>query len=635
MNTLGEFCMEQLPLLEYTQKVDEFLEQEAYDEAIVWAQHLLRLFPRYIPAYRLLAQAALEKQLHDDAIDLFRRVLSADPEDFIAYAGLALIYAERNLLHEAIWHMMRAFELQPNNVYVREQLRNLYEQYTGRRPGRLKMNHAALGRIHLRNQRYELAIQELRLDLDEDPDRVDLRVALAEAYWHAGYRKEAVQQAEQVLSELPNALKANLILGQFWEEESNSNRAAPYLERARMLDPEGRVAHRLFGTNSRIPLQTISVPIPGAEQEEEQQAEQTTDWFTTVGLFDETLEEDIFAEETPPPSVDWRVDLRRETDAILAAWESEQAHVPPSTADETEETLSFLAESGEIETTHEEESEVLSLDDLGITYPEEPDVEVPGFEIVDEPQEPESATLFDAIQAAVEQGFEALEPVDLSEKTAQPDWVINLRADTESLVEQWEATWKLAEQEAPPAETEPVAPEAPTTDWRPTLRQATDALLDTLPAPTPPSTHAEAPPAAEKAQAAEEDVHERGHAGWLGDLAESEESPAEPEGITETPPEPQTAEAEAPTWAIEGTFSPELMEALQLAQQGNERDALRIFQRVYREGGQDEALAEALLQWVNTGKTGPQPHQLLGDVYRRLGRLREAAEQYREAIRKI
>ena len=851
--------MEQLPLSEYVQKVDEFLEQEAYDEAIVWAQHVLRLFPRYLPAYRLLAQAALEKGMHDDAIDLFRRVLSADPEDFIAYAGLGLIYAERNLLHEAIWHMMRAFELQPNNVYVREQLRNLYEQHTGRRPGRLKMNHAALGRVHLRNQRYELAIQELRIDLEDDPDRVDLRVALAEAYWHAGYRKEAVQQAEQVLNELPNALKANLIVGQFWEEENQSNRAAQYLERARMLDPEGRMAHRLFGANSVIPLQTIVVPLPGAEEEEKEAvSEETTDWFATVGLFDETLEEDIFggATETATPPEDWRIALRRETDAVLAAWEAEQTAPWDETLESAEEPqdLSFLDEFEASEQT-EEEAEVISLDDLGIEYPEEPGDEVVGFEIVDEPPATDEQDLQEAMRDAVARAFEALEPVELPDLSTLPEWLIALRAETEGVVEAWEAALRLAEAEAeaptpepiapeapaadwradlretteallaevpapaeptadveaPPAEAptlepvapetpaadwraalretteallaeapapaeptadveappveaptpEPIAPEAPAADWRAELRETTEALLAEVPAPAEPTADVEAPPAeaptptpepvapeapaadwraelretteallaeapapveptadveappaeaptptpepvAPEAPAADwraelretteallteapasaeptadveappaeaptpeavapeapaeeaetpavveeepglEDVppieeelaEERGHTDWLGDLREPPSAPIEGEEESATPAV-EAAEAESMTWAIEGTFSPELMEALHLAQQGKEREALRLFQRIYQEGGQDEALAEALLLWVNTGKTGAQPHQLLGDVYRRLGRLREAADQYREAIRKI
>src|SRR5689334_20016866 len=107
--------MTKTSLQNYDAQVKKLLDQQAFDEAIQWAQHLLRTYPKFIQGYQMLAEAALEHGDLREAADLFRRVLSADPENFMAHAGLSMIYTEEGILDEALWQMMRAFELAPAN----------------------------------------------------------------------------------------------------------------------------------------------------------------------------------------------------------------------------------------------------------------------------------------------------------------------------------------------------------------------------------------------------------------------------------------------------------------------------------------------------------------------------------------
>src|SRR5690606_3065870 len=200
-----------------------------------------------------------------EAADLFRRVLSADPEDLAARIGLAAVYREEGILDEAIWQMLRAFELAPGNGEVRQQLRALFERRDGRAPGRLKLNSAALARVYMRDGWYERAVDELRVQIESEPDRVDLRVALAEALWRAGRRQEAVETSEEILVELPFCLKANLFLGQFYAETGDSDAAWDRLQIAQALDPENRVATDLFGEASYLPPQNVTVRLPHEE----------------------------------------------------------------------------------------------------------------------------------------------------------------------------------------------------------------------------------------------------------------------------------------------------------------------------------------------------------------------------------
>ncbi|MDQ7028915.1 MAG: BTAD domain-containing putative transcriptional regulator [Ardenticatenia bacterium] len=75
--------------------------------------------------------------------------------------------------------------------------------------------------------------------------------------------------------------------------------------------------------------------------------------------------------------------------------------------------------------------------------------------------------------------------------------------------------------------------------------------------------------------------------------------------------------------------------ARRLAFAGREEEAVELLLAIFEAGGRDEHVAALLAEWVATHTTGPRPHQLLGDVYQRMGRIHEALEQYRLALQKL
>ncbi|MEN6478420.1 MAG: tetratricopeptide repeat protein [Anaerolineales bacterium] len=227
-------------------------------------QRILRAYPKHVRTYGLLGAIYLQGGRPDVALDLFQRVLSADPENVLAYASLGAIYHERGLLDEAVWELERAWELSPANVEVRARLQALYRE-RGHEPGRkLKPTRGSLARIYMRGQLYDHAIDEWEALLREQPYRQDLKVALAEALWYEGRLDEAAQVCQSILGELPNALKANLILGRIWLDGAHDEEARALLQRAQALDPENLVAQELFGAGSPLPPRVIRLPFePG------------------------------------------------------------------------------------------------------------------------------------------------------------------------------------------------------------------------------------------------------------------------------------------------------------------------------------------------------------------------------------
>ncbi len=252
--------MAEIRLGEYCEEVKELIKAQSIDEAIAICRHILERFPKYMMPYRLLGEAALEREEYDEAASLFTRVLGANPEDVIAHVGLAVVHDEKKELEEAIWHLERAFELAPGNTEIRQELKRLYGEREGVEPPRVKLTPAALARLYLREGLYDRAITELRPLLKEDPERVDLKVALGEALWREGRRREAAETCQEVLELLPNCLKANLILGVIWKESGQEEEGETLLVRAQALDPENGVAQELFGEASPLPLEKVLLP---------------------------------------------------------------------------------------------------------------------------------------------------------------------------------------------------------------------------------------------------------------------------------------------------------------------------------------------------------------------------------------
>ena len=254
--------MTRISLTELRNKISQVIEGRRYDDAAAMARLILEAYPKSVHAHRLLGEALWENGLPDEAKEAFERVLEYDPEDFVAYAGLGLIAEQAGSLDRAISHLQRAVELAPNSEEVRSELLRLYERKGMSSSAKLKISRAALARIYSRSEMPARAIGEFQAVLDDEPDRLDLRLALAEVLWREGQRDEAKRQAEIVLQYLPEALKAHLILAAVARGEGREQHAEQLLAEAAAIDPTGEYAERLFGTDSPLPPADPLLEVP-------------------------------------------------------------------------------------------------------------------------------------------------------------------------------------------------------------------------------------------------------------------------------------------------------------------------------------------------------------------------------------
>ncbi len=229
--------MTDISLREYLAKLDNLLQNGAADEVIHHCRHILQYFPRHVATYQFLGRALVETGSWDRAADIFRRVLSVLPDDYNAHVGLSEIYQNLRQPDEAIWHLERALELRPNEQALMERLRELYRRHRRVEQGRIPLSAGAAARQYLRNGLYGQAIDVLREALEHLPDRVDLRLLLAQVYHEGGYRLEAGEAALDVLQVLPDCLHANRILTELWLGEQRPSDAQRYLDRIQAVDP--------------------------------------------------------------------------------------------------------------------------------------------------------------------------------------------------------------------------------------------------------------------------------------------------------------------------------------------------------------------------------------------------------------
>lgn len=234
------------------------------EQAVSKCRRILAHFPRHIGTYRVLGQIYLALGHYDRAADLFRRVLGADPEDVLAYAGLGTVYCEKGLLEQAIWHYLRAFELSPGNGEIRRELLALFAR-TDLGPRRVGQTCGSLARTYVRGRLLGKAIGELRSILREEPERHDLRVMLLELLWRQGQLDEAEEVGRDLLEELPECLKANLIVGSIWLKVGREEQGRELLQQAQSLDPQNKLAQEVLGGDSPLPPRVVRLPLEDKE----------------------------------------------------------------------------------------------------------------------------------------------------------------------------------------------------------------------------------------------------------------------------------------------------------------------------------------------------------------------------------
>ena len=229
--------MTTIPLRDYLSGVEELIDGGQIDDALAHCRQILKTFPKHVDTYRMMGKAYLEGHRYNEANDIFQRVLSSCPDDFVAHIGMSIIREEAGDQDGAIWNMERAFEAQPSNRAVQDELRRLYGKREGYEPPKVRLTRGALARMYAHGGLYNQAISELLGALADEGQRPDLQVLLAEMYFKNNHQTEAIEVCSKLIEKLPYCLYANQVMAEILKSNQREVEARPYWERVEELDP--------------------------------------------------------------------------------------------------------------------------------------------------------------------------------------------------------------------------------------------------------------------------------------------------------------------------------------------------------------------------------------------------------------
>jgi tetratricopeptide (TPR) repeat protein len=251
--------MPRISLRAYEKQIEDLIEQNRLQEAIDHCRNILMSYPKCISTYRILGKAFLEGKQYNEAADIFKRVLAVFPDDFIAHVGMSIIRESENNLDAAIWHMELAFDSQPSNITIQEELKRLFGRRDGTHPAKIRLTRGALVRMYARGELYPQAVAEIKSALAEDPKRLDLKVMLAKMYFLLGDSAEALNLCNELITDLPYCYDVNKTMVAILPNTNRSEKTPVYQDRIKALNPYEAFVNEVYLTEADVPDDQVTL----------------------------------------------------------------------------------------------------------------------------------------------------------------------------------------------------------------------------------------------------------------------------------------------------------------------------------------------------------------------------------------
>jgi tetratricopeptide (TPR) repeat protein len=275
--------MAKVSLRSYNNEIDRLIDNNQLDEAIAHCIHVLGIYPKHVDTYRLLGKAFLERQRYNDAADMFLRVLAIFPDDFVAHIGISIVREELSDLNLAVFHMERAFEVQPTNTAIQDELKRLYGKRDGVAPTKIRLTHPALARLYSKGELNQQALGELSVAISDAPFRTDILAQLAELYTREGQHDEAIETCNKLIEQLPYCYGALNVLTRLLPGTPFAQDAPIYQARINELDPYFEFKSNINEPSSEVQEDAVTIE-PLVWSPDSELTVNKSDWINSLGL---------------------------------------------------------------------------------------------------------------------------------------------------------------------------------------------------------------------------------------------------------------------------------------------------------------------------------------------------------------
>jgi tetratricopeptide (TPR) repeat protein len=476
--------MPRISLRAYEKQLDELIEQNQLDMVIDHCRHILQSYPKCISTYRILGKSFLEGKQYPESADIFERVLTVFPDDFISHVGMSVIKESENNLDAAIWHMELAFDSQPSNITIQEELKRLFGRRDGTHPAKIRLTRGALVRMYVKGELYPQAITEIKSALAEDPKRIDLQVLLAKMYYLLGDASESLNLCTQLISSFPYSYELNKIMVALLPASDKAEKLQIYLDRLKALNPYEAFVGEKYPLESDVPDDLVEL-----DQLEAISSAPSHDWVKEI---DNRWNEPSIEESTNFFSASDSL-LTNKTTPAFSGFEGESLNAPVvseesslgntvenaslSETESEDQIPSWMQEAGWLPSTEEKVNETgkayKAMEDE--TIAPQPSEDIPDWlrsiapESPDEPAptQPSSSTF---ANPTADSPFTA-EPVNSTSSADElPDWLKSFEIEKEdnsegTAIPEWMKNDSEKEESQSVSEQIPAAPDSNVPDW--------------------------------------------------------------------------------------------------------------------------------------------------------------------------
>ena len=229
---------------EVIEQARQAFREGASDRAVELAEHVIARYPRHASARLIRALKAEADGELDQALEDLRFVTSAEPLNAQAAAATARIFQQREDDARAQDEARRVVELVPDvgdNASLESALDIL-----GVDADALPMTPGVFARIHLRSGWPGTAERYARRAIDEQPDRIDIRLTLAEALWQLNRLSQCEEQCTIIFDRANDCVRAAVMLAHVLAERGRMAEGQDLLGRAGEIDPEYLEARQML-----------------------------------------------------------------------------------------------------------------------------------------------------------------------------------------------------------------------------------------------------------------------------------------------------------------------------------------------------------------------------------------------------
>ncbi len=234
--------MSTIPLAEVLSRAETALEEGRLEDARRLVEVVRKVAPAAVSTQRLWGGLLLSQGELSAAEEVLGRVLEVNPEDARAWALLAEGRRRRGEHEEARALLQVAWECAP---WQRDYARRLAEWFAEEGiEGQLFPSAACLASWYFSQGWWARASEECRTVLERLGERWDVRQRLCLALWWQGARREALAEAQRILSVRPETIGALVVAALSARERGDEGEARRYRDRLWELDPAGEMIER-------------------------------------------------------------------------------------------------------------------------------------------------------------------------------------------------------------------------------------------------------------------------------------------------------------------------------------------------------------------------------------------------------